>query len=140
MRVSTDEFRVANQLILENYLKGDLKDGVAFTMAMFSRTSNYSEDCGTAGCAVGHAPYAGIKKFHTEDWREYARRALWTTPDEYLWLFAGYWYASRYPTAKDVAERLEVVRVMRDQGLEFRAACAALGEHAVAQADEYEDR
>ena len=134
MLISTDEFRVNNQLLLENYLRGEMEPGVMFTMRFYSQGSKYAKHCGTAGSAIGHAPYAGVSKLESDDWMQYARRTLYTGEDEFDWLFSGYWDRSNFFRAIDVAERLEVVRKMRTDGIGFREACASIGEHAIEQA------
>jgi len=51
--------------------------------------------CGTAGCAVGHAPLAGIPPKLGEDWTDYCDRTLvrWLADftDEWQWCFGSEW-------------------------------------------------
>lgn len=55
------------------------------------------DECGTAGCAAGHGPAAGIPVFEDETWFQYSRRcfidAKTNTPEDtaWLWCFAGTW-------------------------------------------------
>ncbi len=70
--------RVANLETLFNYLAfGELK--AEFNMARYyTNAPNFVPltKCGTAGCAVGHGPYAGIPKLTDESWNEYAERCF----------------------------------------------------------------
>ena len=76
-------------------LSGKLR--VKFDMARFTghefATEELQEDCGTAGCAIGHGPYAGIPKLQSEDWADYSQRVfgIKIISPEWRWLFAGVW-------------------------------------------------
>ena len=50
-------------------------------------------DCGTAGCAVGHAPDAGIPKYSTESWVAYSCRVfdIAKYDTEWIWMFDEIW-------------------------------------------------
>lgn len=85
-----------NLLKLATYLEGPLK--AAFDMAWFDdgkgnpmALSTSRTECGTVGCAVGHAPYAGIKKNLEETWVHFSLRAFGITESEHKFLFAGAW-------------------------------------------------
>lgn len=56
-------------------------------------TSIYSTTCGTVGCAIGHGPYAGIKKLKNEDWFEYSVRVFGFSSfsQEWMWCFDSGW-------------------------------------------------
>lgn len=68
-----------------------------FDMEVYDRTNYNSEQlnyCGTAGCAVGFAPYAGIPKNQGEDWDRYSKRCLVAPYEElrtWTWCFDGQW-------------------------------------------------
>lgn len=145
MQTSKDAFRVENQRALEKYLDGDLRKGVIFDMSVFSDGwVKHAWSCGDVGGAVGHAPFAGIEKSPAETWRAFAHRALCvgdgaeyqhlSVRDEFCWLFSAYWAETPYAGAKDAAERLRVVRMMRDAGLDLLPAAQAVGAHAAGQA------
>lgn len=99
----------ANMARLADYLEALPDDYVDFDM------SNYREGegrgaiarvvCGTAGCAVGHGPNAGIKPLRGETWYEYSQRAF--TGDDYAWqwCFSGAW-SYRDNTPKGAAARI----------------------------------
>ena len=55
---------------------------------------NEPTECGAAGCAVGHGPYAGIPKLHSETWSEYSERVfgIWEEDINWDWCFSGFWY------------------------------------------------
>ena len=81
-------------------LSGELK--ADFTMAIFTikAFSLYGEvDCGSAGCAVGHGPYAGIEKRLGEGWLGYSLRvfgAAWYEGHTrfYEWAFDSGWVSA----------------------------------------------
>jgi len=54
---------------------------------------NVVVNCGTVGCAAGHGPYAGVRKFKNEHWRKYVRRAFGVPPNPrvFEWLFGHEW-------------------------------------------------
>lgn len=53
--------------------------------------------CGTAACAVGHGPAAGILfdpseiDYGTPDWDKYSQRFADTETPEWQWMFSGLW-------------------------------------------------
>jgi hypothetical protein len=64
----------------------------------------YLENCGTVACAVGHGPAAGVALNSNEKrrlahwgtpgaiaWGEYSRRAFYSRPSEFAFLFASDW-------------------------------------------------
>lgn len=130
---SINKFKIANQKILEDYLDGDLKDGVEFTMSIFSTNFESQVECGTAGCAVGHAPFAGIEKLEQETWYQFGKRTLFTEPSEYLWLFGSFWGGTSFGGPKDVVERMKVLREYRKSKGTFWEACQSVGLRAVEQ-------
>lgn len=90
-----------NLLKLATYLlSGDLKTG--FDMGLFSSIRGYRglyhTHCGTAGCAIGHGPYAGIPKTTDENWSEYSSRVFGLSitdcergEDMWDWCFSDMW-------------------------------------------------
>lgn len=68
-----------------------------FDMDDFSKNYDIEEtNCGSAGCAIGHGPYAGIPKRGNELWVEYSDRALMsrevrTDTKCWYWCFSGDW-------------------------------------------------
>lgn len=86
----------ANLRKLATYLlSGKLK--ARFTMGKFDEPCVGSfTTCGTAGCAIGHGPYAGIERILGEKWGSYCNRAFVNIPDNFgtwEWCFASYWKA-----------------------------------------------
>ncbi|KAA2242848.1 hypothetical protein F0L74_09985 [Chitinophaga agrisoli] len=71
-----------------------------FDMAFYTSYSRSIEDsaidCGTAGCAKGHGPSAGIPKFHYETWNDYGLRVFGMKVKtlEWEWVFSGDWYST----------------------------------------------
>lgn len=90
---STPE-QISNLKKLTDYLLSrNLK--ARFTMIMFSDCHNISNatKCGTAGCAIGHGPFAGIPKYADESWYAYAERVFsGSDGDLFDWLFSSAWY------------------------------------------------
>lgn len=83
-----------NLLKLADYLEGELK--AVFNMEYYadmsgSMSGENRHNCGSVGCAVGHAPYAGITKLPNEPWETYALRVFDVTPHEFDFLFHGRW-------------------------------------------------
>jgi hypothetical protein len=71
---------------LANYLDALPKDYKDFDMCDFNYDSDQSldiadrrYDCGTAACAVGHGPAAGIRVYKDADWFAYCERAFGIT-------------------------------------------------------------
>lgn len=51
-------------------------------------------DCGTAGCAAGYGPYAGVPKKPEEAWADYIERVFLSSPRPqrvWDWLFGSFW-------------------------------------------------
>lgn len=80
---------------LAEYLAAPGPKPARFDMAHYADTAHIdSTECGTVGCAVGHAPFAGIRKWPTESWHSYVERALGCSPFEgfdFDWCFASWW-------------------------------------------------
>ncbi len=98
-----------NLLKLAAYLK-KRKLNARFRMLVFSDNMSFAgldqTVCGTVGCAVGHGPYAGIRKFKNETWREYSNRVFGLDSEEWDWCFCGGWvYVDNTP--KGAAKRIE---------------------------------
>lgn len=94
--IGLSEYHEKNLRQLAAYLlSGELKS--EFNMGQFCDSGElYVSHCGTAGCAAGHGPYAGIPKRPTEDWYDYMLRVFGVRTDEelYDWTFSGFWYQS----------------------------------------------
>jgi hypothetical protein len=61
-----------------------------FDMRNFTQTAiggEYETDCGTVGCAIGHAPHAGIVKTDFENWYQYSDRAFGLKEDSPQWMY-----------------------------------------------------
>ena len=95
---------VKNLAKLGKYLSSLPEDYQDFGMQYFvDGTSERQDDhahiakCGTAACAVGHGPRAGIKPKKGEDWMEYSSRAFGLNTEllheMYLWewMFGSDW-------------------------------------------------
>ena len=77
---------------LAAYLLGDLVG--AFEMNTIDDDSGVSGErtnCGSCGCAVGHAPYAGIAKQRGEDWSEFSARVFNLVEEQWAWCFSADW-------------------------------------------------
>lgn len=104
---------------LRDYLSGPLHEGSEFNMSTFSDSTHVlsATECGSIGCAVGHGPYAGIKKRPDELWTQYAIRVFGagfnkkTTIEEcynWHWLFDASW-AKCFPTKDDAVKRIDAL-------------------------------
>ena len=87
--------------------------GVKFDMSNFTDLPYAREfaevKCGTAGCAVGWAPFAGIKKRIGESWLTYSERVLIDYHSHinfWEWCFGGDW-AEFDNTRKGAAKRIQ---------------------------------
>jgi hypothetical protein len=61
----------------------------------YARSYDAATDCGTAGCAIGHATYIISPKLSGEDWMDYSERlfGLSRYSDEWSWCFGSMWAA-----------------------------------------------
>lgn len=88
-----DNLRKLAAYLLSGELKAD------FDMSRFSNTllpinKRRETHCGTAGCAAGHGPYAGIPKNEDESWEDYIIRVFGIGKEldyYYSWCFQGEW-------------------------------------------------
>lgn len=94
---------------LADYLWALPDDYEGFDMGMFhpqfDNATVFSPECGTAACAVGHAPLAGIKPRRREEWHDYSHRTLIGGGDEWLWCFSAAWRGVDN-TTKGAAKRI----------------------------------
>lgn len=103
--------RQRNNLIkLAKYLAQPKKNLKAkFSMEYYTDNhhhTGYSTECGTVGCAAGHGPYAGIKKYKNECWYKYVERAFGVKlASDWLYLFSTYWI-NHDNTPKGTAKRI----------------------------------
>lgn len=80
--------------------------------------------CGTAACAVGHGPAAGVAPEDGESWFGYSTRCFMNEEsDEWHWCFSGGW-ARTDNTAHGAADRIEW---LIDRGLPKNADYQRLG-------------
>lgn len=103
-----------NLLKLVKYLEQPKLDA-KFNMVCYGdeTITTSSTDCGSVGCAVGHGPYAGIRKFKSEDWYQYSRRVFGLNYNEWIWCFDDLWiYLDNTP--KGAAAR---IRLLLEKGL-----------------------
>lgn len=70
------------------------KDDYEFPKHFLDFIKAGEHDCGTAACAIGHAPAAGIKPRRYESWHSYSHRTL-AEPfsAEWHWAFGPEWAA-----------------------------------------------
>jgi len=55
-------------------------------------SSPHKVECGSAACAVGHAPSVGIQPFKNESWDTYSFRTLiWEDDRNWAWCFSSVW-------------------------------------------------
>lgn len=89
-------------------------DGKYFDMFFYERKDSYEDEgfCGTAACAVGHAPeLLNIPLKRNEDWNEYSTRVLIDFENEgieWSWCFSGDWH-SIDNTPKGAAHRISML-------------------------------
>lgn len=104
----------ANLKKLADYLSsGKLK--AKFDMSDYASYGYWDNatNCGSVGCAVGHGPYAGIKKPKDQSWNDYAAEKFGAHLFEpsleeeriYDFLFNQHW-GIIHPTAKQAAKRI----------------------------------
>jgi hypothetical protein len=65
-----------------------------FDMLQYSDSATCDRErnnCGTVGCALGHAPYAGIAKHTGEDWDEYCNRQFDVYSELWRAFFSSNW-------------------------------------------------
>ncbi len=98
-----------NLELLAAYLEKLPEDYTEFNMRTYARLNTIGDlysprdghwpgtGCGTAGCAVGHGPAAGILPIiEDSDWEDYAWRVFgsdaWGADPLWDWLFAAQWH------------------------------------------------
>ncbi|QIW87795.1 hypothetical protein Ab1vBOLIVR5_gp147 [Agrobacterium phage OLIVR5] len=136
--------KLANLRKLADYLyeKGELLED--FDMGTYNvdyqvkpHALNTENECGTAGCAVGHGPFAGIKALRNEDWVGYFERVFIDDSSSILfdWLFTGSWETidnSPIGAAKRIYIFLDdhekIVDVLKEKGYFFDSGYHANGE------------
>jgi hypothetical protein len=104
----TDEQR-ANLAKLAAYLRTLPADYRDFDMSTFCRGGNIPRvvPCGTAACAVGHGPSAGVEPIAEDtSWLAYADRVFGADCDAHYWMFGGGW-GERDNTVLGAAARIE---------------------------------
>lgn len=94
---------------------GNGSQGVKFDMGQFTEPDSKfypgvpgvgETHCSTAGCAVGFAPFAGIRKFKAESFYDYSLRTLTNDAEEWKWCFNQRW-ADIHGTRKGAAKRIQ---------------------------------
>jgi hypothetical protein len=80
---------------MEDYVRGGYSSGPA-----------HVPECGTAACAAGHGPSAGIAPFKGENWADYSSRAFAGPIEAWSWCFDSAW-ARVDNTAHGAAARIE---------------------------------
>ena len=90
--------RRANLVKLARFLYTEPIDRRHFDMSIYSESDNDvacdNRECGTAGCAIGWAPVAGIAPLENEEWSDFSDRTLiigWTDADAWSWCFCMDW-------------------------------------------------
>lgn len=78
--------------LLEGKLKAEF-DMRKLTQEAFVDIGDARITCRTVGCALGHAPYAGIKKEKLEDWFDYSERVFGVPclTRTFDYIFSGEW-------------------------------------------------
>lgn len=89
------ETQRANLAKLADYLAALPKNYEGFRMSTYStETHKAIHECGTAACAAGHGPAAGIEAEEDEDWQSYVSRVFFpflTDRAGWLWCFSPAW-------------------------------------------------
>jgi len=67
-----------------------------FEMASYAKNVDASDlvtvpECGTAACAAGHGPLAGVRPLFGETWDTYSHRAFASKDDAWSWCFSASW-------------------------------------------------
>lgn len=98
------------QILANGLLAADIR-GVQFDMSVFDENgdrwnaneitasdcihlSKMATECGTVGCALGWAPFFGLKKNVGESWQRFGNRSLIDVeihPEEWRWCFSAAW-------------------------------------------------
>lgn len=104
--------QLANLEKLATYLESDnLK--AEFDMDVYCEDGHFhgSDNCGSIGCAIGHGPYAGIKKSETEAFLVYSRRVFGLDHNLFGdWVHCfGYHWAKLDNTPRGAAARIRQV-------------------------------
>lgn len=93
--IGLSDYHEGNLRRLAAYLRGPLR--AKFDMEWYGDADTVNLDllpttCVTVGCAVGHAPFAGVEKLRTEGWPEYSKRVFGlTSEDQWAWCFDLCW-------------------------------------------------
>lgn len=119
-----NDVHIGNLAKLRDHLwdRLQVQDGITFDMSRFAKnpTTTYRErttyteartDCGTAGCAVGHAPQIGngFEKYPNETWNTYSERmfGLKVNTLAWSWMFDSMWATvGLADTPKAAAQRI----------------------------------
>lgn len=110
MKIKITPAQENNLRKLIKYLRGELK--AQFDMTTYSDLGDgqgrNEKKCGSVGCVIGHAPYAGIRKCKDEFWHEYSERkfGLPLESDEWDWCFSTEWHRTDN-TPTGAAARIE---------------------------------
>ena len=77
--------------------------------------------CGTAGCAVGHGPFAGIPKSDSECWSKYSERVFCAQPtdtagDIWEFMFGSAWARTEFSGPGDASLRIRLVSYLSKPG------------------------
>lgn len=134
----TDE-QETNLRKLAAYLLTLPADYPKFAMSLFTQDGRGGQghpahlpDCGTAACAAGHGPSAGIRPKKGETWAQYSGRAFCETWSiEWDWCFAPFW-ARADNTAHGAARR---ILHMLERGVPRNAASQARGKAPLSYAN-----
>lgn len=103
--------QVKNLRKLAAYLKTLPVDYPDFAMDEYVRGVDPGEqarvaECGTAACAAGHGPAAGVKPMPGENWTDYSFRAFADPLESWSWCFESTW-SGVDNTAHGAAARIE---------------------------------
>jgi hypothetical protein len=111
--IGLSDYYEGNLRKLAAYLRGPLRtkfDMMLFADELHDMHDRIATECGTAGCAIGHSPHAGVAKLVGESWESYSRRVFgldfYTREKQWEWCFELDW-AKLDNTPVGAAERIE---------------------------------
>lgn len=87
------------------------KEDVTFDMSTYAdddHMDSQSTECGSVGCAIGHAPYCGLPaKPAGASWEYYSDMLFGDMPPcHWRYLFGSVWSRTDYNNRKDTGERI----------------------------------
>lgn len=138
------EEQEANLRKLSAYLKTLPPEYPDFEMSLFVNDEDrgsalslaFEPECGTAACAAGHGPAAGIAPIRGETWADYSERAFTDDGAAWHWMFNADW-ARVDNTAHGAAARIDW---LLERGVPEDALAQMIGDEPLSYALARDDR